>query len=637
MRSNATVTVLCATLLVGATMATCLQAAPTKQSPPPPAPLSERGEKLLEKYTTTLEEFRQKITDSLPRVDAKEQEAFTAVYQAEAEASKAELDALRGQKKKPEAYEPAKQALEKAKAAAEAPASAMLAKLQSFLASDSLDKALVEAVVLIQATPRGLAEFTEQGDSGKKLIDQLLADPGLMKEMVIAGGAREGKYGQAMTIYTDILKASPKAQNGVLNRLAMAVSLEHAVPIAQTNPDAKTDAPSTVDPLKRYRHFEKAFLDGELDPGFEQLSIWDLRMVVNGDEPDETLAWGRQMLRNYRPDIIATPDHRWRYVQAVKTDVRYGSQDNKYDRPDLQKYQNILMNGGVCGRRAFFGRFILRSFGIPTTARPQQGHAALVHWTPEGWVVNLGASWTWGWTEFGQDRDFLVFTQARMAGDDFVQVERAKWIGTVLGESDAFGFHATPSGFWNGIALSMQRKIVAQAQAKTLEAVGQDIAEANESREKDVVQATPVTDADRTIVVGKDGAITVPAVACSKPTQSTAKIIFMPSQLGGLQVHYGRNGEPETFEYTVNAPAAGIYTLTARVVTTSHQQHLKVTANGGTEPVDIALPFTTGMWDETPAVKIPLVEGSNVLVVAHSSEGAEKGVTIKDFTLTPVE
>ena len=77
-------------------------------------------------------------------------------------------------------------------------------------------------------------------------------------------------------------------------------------------------------------------------------------------------------------------------MAAVRTDIKYGSQDNKYDKDELQFFQNILMNGGVCGRRAFFGRFILRAFGIPTTARPQPGHAALAHWTPDGWVICLG-------------------------------------------------------------------------------------------------------------------------------------------------------------------------------------------------------------------------------------------------------
>ena len=80
-----------------------------------------------------------------------------------------------------------------------------------------------------------------------------------------------------MEIYTAIQKASPKANEGILQRLALAISLEHAVPITQCNPEDQTDAPATVDPVKRYLHYEKAFLDGELDPAFKDLTAWEYR------------------------------------------------------------------------------------------------------------------------------------------------------------------------------------------------------------------------------------------------------------------------------------------------------------------------------------------------------------------------
>ena len=57
-------------------------------------------------------------------------------------------------------------------------------------------------------------------------------------------------------------------------------------------------APPVVDPLGRYRHYAKAQAAGELDPAFKTLSVWELRNVVNGDEPDAFLTWGREMLRN---------------------------------------------------------------------------------------------------------------------------------------------------------------------------------------------------------------------------------------------------------------------------------------------------------------------------------------------------
>jgi hypothetical protein len=601
--------------------------------------LSAAGRKLLARYSDQLKALQAEIEKALPKVDEQQKAAFLKAYQNEAAATKAELNAMRAQarskdkKAAAEAYRAAKEALALAATKAQAPAKAMPTALRKFLASDELDAQLAKYVVLAEA--RGLAAFAQQRKEQEALVEKLLADPDLMKQMVVADGAKDGKYGQAMKIYADIQKASAKAKNGNLQRLALGISLEHAVPIRQTNPQTETNAPATVDPVKRYLHYEKAFLDGELDPGFKDLTVWEYRNVVNGDEPDRILAWGRQMLRNYRPDEISTSDYRWRYVKAVKTEVKYGSKDTRNDLPSLQKYQNIIMNGGVCGRRAFFGRFILRSFGVPTLARPQRGHATLVHWTPKGWVICLGATWGWGWTSYGQDVDFLAMTQARKVEAAYLQVQRAQWVGTVLGEKRAFGFCAPASGIWGGVALYRQREIIEEAKAVTLAAVGTDIGEANESKGKDVVEAVTMTDADRKIVVGQDGVITIPAVACSKPTKSTAKILFMKSYLGGMQLHYSRNGKPEEFEYTFEAPAAGRYALSARVVTTSANQHLLVAANDAKKPTNIAVPFTVGMWDKTPPVVVSLVKGRNVL--RFSRNEPVKGLTIKEFTLTPAK
>jgi hypothetical protein len=633
-------TVICTALFAMAIGASIVWAA--EQPAGQEVELNAAGQKLLARYSDQLKALQAEIEEALPKVDEQQKTAFLKAYQDEAAAMAAELNALRAQDRKPAGhpskknYETAKETLALAATKARPAAKAMLADLETFLASDKLDAKLAKCMVLAEATPRGLAEFAQQGKEQETLVETLLADDELMKQMAIADGAKDGKYGQAMKIYTDIQKASEKSRDGALQRLALGISLEHAVPVKQTNPAAQTNAPATVDPVKRYLHFEKAYLDGELDPGFQDLSVWDYRLVVNGDESDDILAWGREMLRNYRPDHISTSDYRWRYVKAVKTDVKYGSQDNKYDRPELHKYQNILMNGGVCGRRAFFGRFILRAFGVPTTARPQRGHAALTHWTPDGWVVCLGAGWTWGWTSFGQDRDFLAHTQARMTGKPFAQVRRAQLVGTALGEQRAFGFHASASGFWNGAALYRQRAIVEEAKAVTLAAVGTDIGEANESKVKETMEAATIAEEDRKIVVGPDGVITIPAAACSKPTNSTAKIVFMESILGGMQLHYSRNGNPENFEYTFEAPAAGPYALTARVVTPSWKQHLLVAANGAEEPTVMALPFTVGMWDTTQPVKIALVKGRNVLRFSREHENL-KGVTIRDFTLKPLK
>jgi hypothetical protein len=342
------------------------------------------------------------------------------------------------------------------------------------------------------------------------------------------------------------------------------------------------------------------------------------------------------MLRNYRPDHISNPDYAWRYVETVETEVKYGSHDNKNDRHDLQNYQNIIMNGGVCGRRAFFGRFILRCFGIPTLARPQTGHASLVHWTPDGWVICFGADWGVGRIDEKQDVDFLAMTQARRTGDDYLQVLRAHWIGDVLGEKRAYGFRSGTTGIWNDVALYQQRNIIEKAKSVALAAVGTDIGEANESKTQKALRNEVASETDRTITTAANGAITIPAVACSSPTGSTRRIRFMKSHLGGMQLHYSRMGPPEVFEYTFDAPSAGKYALTARVVTTSANQQLFVTANDAAEAILIDAPLTVGMWDETAPVGISLAKGRNVLRFSRE-DGEIKGLTIKDFTLTPVK
>ena len=513
--------------------------------------------------------------------------------------------------------------------------------LEDFLASDELDGKLARYLALKEATPAALAEYAAQSKAHQKQVEAMLSSDGMLIQMAVADGPRKEHradhpdYGRMLEIYTDIMKASDKAsQGGTLQRLALAIALEHAAPHKLRPAKADTDAPEYVDPVKRYLHFEKAYLGGELDPHFGDLTVWDLRMVVDGEEPEEILAWGREMLRNYRPDHITTSDHRWRYVGLVRTDIRYGSQDNKYDREDLQFFQNILKNGGICGRRAFIGRFILRAFGNPTTARPQRGHAALVRWTPDGWVPVLGAGWGSGWTKtpYDRDLDFLATTQARALGDKYMQVKRAHWVGDLLDEPRTWGLlnNRKQPEFWNGVALYTQRGLIADS--KALGAVGEELGEANFSDVVYKTDTTEVTEADRKINVDERGIITIPAAATKS---SGGGVLFMPSVLGGKQLHYKRGGKGD-FEYKVEAPESGPYALVAKVATPSWKQNLVVSLNGKESAATIPLPHTVGMWDHTKPVQVELKRGMNTLRFSHTTDGYAKGFTIKEFQLAPI-
>lgn len=584
-----------------------------------------QAESALKTATTAAE--REAAEKDLAKWRANKEDGIKALAERQRDYDLAKLDEAR----LGEANKAAQAALAAARTAELAAATGILTDMQPVLANAKLDAKLVKCAVLATATPTGLAEFAQQGEPREALVEGLLGDESLMKQMLEAGGAAGGRYGQAVAIYAAIRKASPRSKDGVLQRLALATSLEHALPIAQINAIDQPNAPTTVDPVKRYLHYEKAFLDGELDPAFKDFSVWEYRMVVGCDAPDEILAWGRQMLRTYRPDHVRTGDYGWRYSSAVRTDVTYGSQNVKNDLPSLHSYQNIPKNGGVCGRRAFFGRFILRGFGIPVWGVTQHAHAALSHWTPKGWVVNLGAGFEHSWWDKGDaprsGSDFLLESQARKHGLDYLMVLRAQWVSRALGEQPHNDRKNVSGGFWSNMA-HYQTAILA-SKAIPLGPLGQEIAEANEPANAMPGNQAKVTQADQKITVDADGTITIPAVAFDK---SKGKPAIMESFGGGMQMHCGGGFGTE---YGFDAPHAGKYVLTARIATLQDGQKFIFTPTGAKQPSEVAVPYTVGLWQQTPPLEITLTGGRNTLGFAILD--GSRGVTVKEFILKPLK
>jgi hypothetical protein len=591
------------------------------------------------------------IGDAEKGIAAAQAKLQTAVTEAERLAAQAELDKWQKNKedglqalaerqaaldaaKADEArhiqtHEAARTALDEALAAEMQSAMAILTDVMPLLSSEALDAKLIKGAVLAQATPRGLAEFAQQGKEQQTLVERLLADTALMKAMLEAGGPKGGRYGTAMQIYTDIQKASTRAQEGIFHRLAVGTSLEHAVPIAQRNTVAETQAPAVVDPVQRYLHYEKAYLDGELDPAFPNMTAWECRHIVNSYAPDHILAWGREMLRNYRPDHIFNPDYGWRYSGIVRTDVAYKSSRLYTDTDSLHFFQNIIRNGGICGRRAFFGRYICKSFGLPTWGVAQHAHAAVGRWTPAGWVVNFGAGWDLSWgppeeTEPGRrGTDFVLEAQARNQPEDYWKVLRAQWVGDILNEPRHDSTKVGSGGLWNALALFEKKAIVAEAKPTELAALGTELGEANESAETKAaaVAKANVTEADRQIITDPNGVITIPAAACNGAQ-------LMNSFLGGQQMTCGGG----TLDFEVNVPRAGKYALSARVVTV-RDVTLQFTLNNAADAIAMPMPYTVGMWQQSEPVDISLLEGKNTFHFAKPLTS----LTIKDFTLTPAQ
>lgn len=579
----------------------------------------------LKKATTAAE--RDAATKDLAKWQANREDGVQALHERQAALDQARLDAP----KATQIFKEAEAALATARSNEQAAVKALLAVAEPFVSSDRHDAKLVKATVLAGATPKVLAAFAQQGPECEALIEKLLADDALMKDMLVAGGANAGRYDRAVQILSAIRRASPKSGGGWFHRLALATSLELSVPVEQSNPASRTNGPAFVDPVQRYLHYEKACLDGELDAAFRDFTTWEYRMVVDCDAPDQILAWGREMLRTYRPDHVLNPDYGWRYSGAVRTEVRYGSQNVKDDLPTLHHYQNIPKNGGVCGRRAFFGRFVLKSFGIPVWGVTQHKHAALSHWTPKGWVVNLGAGFPHSWWDKDDvprsGSDFLLEAQAREDVPGYLKVLRAQWVSRVLGEEAFNDRRKVAGGLWSNLAHN--QAVLLAARSVELGPLGQELGEASESPEQQIKALAPAQATAPQAAAIRDGAITIPATAFGKTTGPKA---VMSGFSGGTQLH--ASGGFKT-RYVFEPPQAGTFSLTAQVATLQDGQVLLVAANDARHPLEVAVPYTVGLWQKTRPVQVALAKGPNTLTV--EIKDGSRGVTIKEFTLTPMK
>ncbi|MFO1522948.1 MAG: hypothetical protein U1G05_13085 [Kiritimatiellia bacterium] len=534
------------------------------------------------------------------------------------------------------------------------------------LSSDSLDARLARYIILKDATPAGLAEFARQSPENRKLVGQLLSDKDLMLQMLVNDGAEKGEYGQAMKIYTDILNASPKAKDGVFQRLALATCLAHATPIVKRDrptgaegleaSDSDTVDPDSkfIDPVQRYLSYEKWYEAGELQKGFKDLNVWNLRRVVDVVDPDEKLVWARRMLHTLRPDCIPDDDNTLVFVEVVDHEIAYGSGGLVYDLPDKHFMQNILANGGICGRRGFFCRFILQAFGVPAIERVEPGHSTVALWHPTGWQTRLGGGFGksnrgfyskmgGGGGGYGADVNFVASSRAREDETAFLKVKRAQWIASIMGEDWKPGL-ITWSGksrgpaplkpgavvkptTWGDIALHEQRRIITRMEAAKVKAPATPSVAGTEPC------ATGHAD------VNAKGVITIPAAACSRPTGSKRmlykgrradQVVFLNSKEGETLLHMGRYArEGDSFEYTFDAPEGGKYRLVADLATPKPNQKLFAATNGGA-PVEMALPYTIGLWGRTAPVEVDLNAGRNVLKF-HGPVRA----TFGRFTLTP--
>jgi len=543
---------------------------------------------------------------------------------------------------------------------------AFLSLPDSFGTEGGLDAAMAKCAVLSQATPTGLAEYAVTGTRQNALVEQLLGDPLLMRDMLVAGGAVSSeqdkgsdtsgkKFGQAMEIWAELLKVSDnlsanstardafwddRSQANILRRVALGTAVGHAVPIGLKYTDPECDqaydwcptaAPAsnvtTIDPVARYRHYEAAYRAGDLDPALEVMTAFECRHAMNSHASHEDLQWLRESMAVYRPDHIAM-DYHWRYAEAVRTEVAYGDPQCA-NMPGVcdGHYAEIPASDGVCGPRAFFGRFTRLAWGLPTWGATQPGHAAMTTWSPdEGWHVLLGASWPSCWWGDRAGPDFFLEAQARESRADFQKILRGSWVAEALGEPpvgmnwDKEGSHSGygQGGPWGALMLYAKKISVAKTPVAP-RAVGPSLVPTKAAA---LIAKWPTKQPTPTVIYGSDGTITIPAAAFTSKNRS-ASMTTMPSMGPGEQLlHNGcassvgppcLNPGSSSFEYTVKVADARTYYLTANFTTWHMSQDLLLSVNGDAKTQVVPVFYTVGWWNQTQPIAVDLIKGDNTL------------------------
>eukprot|EP00536_Pseudo-nitzschia_multiseries_P002443 jgi/Psemu1/317885/estExt_fgenesh1_pm.C_330001 len=526
-----------------------------------------------------------------------------------------------------------------------------------------IERDLLECTVLIQATPKKLANWcAESPGVNPQLLGRFLGEQNnstaLMENFLVSGGPSDGNYGMALTIY-DKLRAESHALQPMISptalalreRLALAVALELATPIPVFHQEGKF-----VDPVERFRYYAKFAPDDDggknesresnnisytdkLDEAFYTLSVWELRKVVSADATHDDLTWGRAFLRNYRPDQIYMKDQKWRYIMSVRTDVGYRQPDHEFSN-----YPEMLSAGGECGPRAFFGRFISKAWGIPTWGVRQQGHAALSHWTNDGWTVCLGAGWQYSWWDDnrygGTTRhgpDFLEETKARASvtcpQSYYKQIVLLECLAESLGETVEEDF--VPEKMLRSLAIS-QRKMATRAPCSKIFATAD-----NKDRDDSLGACS----------------IVIPADSFVDPKESSSNVLVMKSFEGGNQVHLEHDGQVE-YELPLSIATSRSFAISVKVVNVHRNQkpiiahfentqrseeksilHPNDDCTDGYEIVqlpqgqEIEVQYTKGKWEQTTSIRIELSPGGRLRL---SRKTPCWGLSMKEIILQPL-
>jgi len=295
---------------------------------------------------------------------------------------------------------------------------------------------LAQRQLLFQTGVESMGHFAKASQENRAFLKWILKDTKAM-ELYLEGGApsgnrpiavfppQEGNPAESLSIWGKIFSRDPDSKEGTCLKLAIATGLACAVP----NNTLGTTEP--IEPFSRYNHFKSAYRNNELFPIFNNLSVWEYRMVLNASDnvaaSDSDLAWAREMIATFRPDL-RTQDK----VSHVGGLLEYKEPEEAHN------YRELVRVGGMCGAISFTGAMACQAFGMPALIMGQPEHCAFAYEIAPG-IWNIGNDIS-GWDQSqycGIPMSyFRLEAEARLNQASFSQVQHLKWLAETLASAD---------------------------------------------------------------------------------------------------------------------------------------------------------------------------------------------------------
>ena len=286
---------------------------------------------------------------------------------------------------------------------------------------------------------------------------------------------------------------------------------------------------------------------------------------------------------------------------------------------------------------SWFGRFLLKSFGLPSWGSKLRRKEGYTRWTPEGWVALNGADWN-NCSWMGKTgKDFKTELEARNKAppaEYFKRLVTLQCLADIVdGDpnqiSDEEKDVLHPERMWRSMAIvSMELLFQTEPEVvRTFKREGPGLVETNCQKYLEKYQ-NDAPDGKIKYSKKKDQLV-IPA---SKHGFKGGNTLVVESFEGGKQLNFVADGAVE-YEVPDDVPAKE-YTLMLELCTVSSQQApLLLKVGDESEPVDVPIPYTRGEWQKAVGVTIQLEPGTTV---RFSRPQGALGLAVKKFVFRAV-